>query len=37
LITPTLKIKRTALEGRYQDFIDEWKQQESPVVWEQSS
>jgi long-chain acyl-CoA synthetase len=37
LMTPTLKIKRNALEGRYQDFIDEWKQQEAPVVWERPS
>jgi long-chain acyl-CoA synthetase len=37
MMTPTLKIKRNALEGRYQDFIDEWKQQEAPVVWERTS
>jgi long-chain acyl-CoA synthetase len=37
LITPTLKIKRNALEGRYQDFVDEWKQRAAPVVWEKPS
>ncbi len=34
LITPTLKVKRAALEGRYQALIDKWKEQEHRVVWE---
>jgi long-chain acyl-CoA synthetase len=37
LITPTLKIRRTALEDRYQELFDEWQRQESPVVWERIS
>jgi long-chain acyl-CoA synthetase len=37
LITPTLKIKRTALECRYQELFEEWQQQETPVVWEKPS
>src|SRR5581483_6544098 len=37
LITPTLKIKRTALEGRYQALFEEWQRQELPVVWEKLS
>ena len=34
LMTPTLKIKRTALEGRYQDYVDVWERSSTPVVWE---
>ena len=34
LMTPTLKIKRAALEGRYQAFVDNWERHNSPVVWE---
>ncbi len=34
LITPTMKIKRAVLEDRYQGFIDQWRSQERPVVWE---
>ena len=34
LVTPTLKIKRALLEARYQAFIDDWKDRNSPVVWE---
>ena len=37
LITPTLKIKRTALEGRYQELFEVWQGQQSPVVWEKLS
>ena len=33
-ITPTLKIKRNALETRYQPLVDEWMRQNRPVVWE---
>jgi len=34
LMTPTLKIKRSVLEGRYQAFVDDWARHSSPVVWE---
>ena len=34
LITPTLKIKRAAVEGRYQPFVDQWERNNRPVVWE---
>jgi long-chain acyl-CoA synthetase len=37
LITPTLKIRRAALEGRYETLVDEWKKTESPIVWESAS
>jgi long-chain acyl-CoA synthetase len=33
-ITPTLKIKRSVLESRYQPCVDEWMKQNRPVVWE---
>jgi len=33
-MTPTLKIKRGVLEGRYQGFIEDWSRQSRPVVWE---
>jgi long-chain acyl-CoA synthetase len=33
-MTPTLKIKRNVLEGRYQAFIENWEKTNSPVVWE---
>jgi long-chain acyl-CoA synthetase len=34
LITPTLKIKRAAVEGRYQPLVDQWEKLNRPVVWE---
>ena len=34
LMTPTLKIKRGALESRYEQRVEEWRRQDSPVVWE---
>jgi hypothetical protein len=34
LITPTLKIRRAALENHYYTLIEEWRAQGSPVVWE---
>lgn len=34
LMTPTLKIKRAAVEARYQAFVDHWEKLDSPVVWE---
>jgi long-chain acyl-CoA synthetase len=36
-ITPTLKLKRNVLEGRYQPCVDEWMKQNRPVVWESPS
>jgi hypothetical protein len=33
-MTPTLKIKRSVLETRYQPCVDEWLKQNRPVVWE---
>jgi len=34
LMTPTLKIKRSVLEARYQALIDEWNNRNEPIVWE---
>lgn len=34
LMTPTLKLKRSALESRYQELIDGWQGQNQPVFWE---
>ena len=34
LMTPTLKIKRGALENRYEQRVEEWRRQNSPIVWE---
>jgi long-chain acyl-CoA synthetase len=34
LMTPTLKIKRPAVEGRYQPLVDQWEKLNRPVVWE---
>jgi len=34
LMTPTLKIKRAALESRYQALVDNWEKHNIPVVWE---
>jgi long-chain acyl-CoA synthetase len=36
VMTPTLKIKRSVVEGRYQSFVEDWYVQQRPVVWEQS-
>jgi long-chain acyl-CoA synthetase len=35
VMTPTLKIKRTVVEDRYQSFVENWYVQQRPVVWEQ--
>jgi long-chain acyl-CoA synthetase len=37
LITPTLKIRRGPVESRYLERIDEWSEQNRPVVWESLS
>ncbi|HEV2323111.1 MAG TPA: AMP-binding protein [Terracidiphilus sp.] len=34
LLTPTLKLKRSVLEARYQNLIDDWNARKRPVVWE---
>ena len=34
LMTPTLKIKRSVLEGHYEALVDKWSRHGSPVVWE---
>jgi long-chain acyl-CoA synthetase len=34
LLTPTLKMKRPILEGRYHGLVEEWKSRNRPVVWE---
>jgi len=34
LMTPTLKLKRPILEGRYQGLIDSWRASNQPIVWE---
>lgn len=34
LITPTLKVKRAAMEQLYQPLVDMWKTQDSPIIWE---
>ena len=33
-VTPTLKIKRGAVEDRYQRLVDDWQSQGRTVVWE---
>jgi long-chain acyl-CoA synthetase len=35
VMTPTLKIKRSVVEGRYQSFVEDWYVQQRPIVWEQ--
>jgi long-chain acyl-CoA synthetase len=37
LLTPTMKIKRGALENRYQSLISAWETTSSSVVWESAS
>ncbi len=34
LMTPTLKIRRSALETMYMSLVDRWVAQNKPVVWE---
>ncbi|HYW44400.1 MAG TPA: AMP-binding protein [Bryobacteraceae bacterium] len=34
MVTPTLKIRRSALEIHYQSKLEEWRAQNRPIVWE---
>jgi long-chain acyl-CoA synthetase len=34
LITPTLKIRRAAVEEVYSSMLEQWRAQNRPVVWE---
>ena len=34
MITPTLKIRRSAVEGRYQAVVHEWRRSNAAVLWE---
>ncbi|MCW8808808.1 MAG: AMP-binding acetyl-CoA synthetase, partial [Rhodanobacter sp.] len=34
LLTPTLKIKRDAIEGRYLPHSEAWRAQQRKVIWE---
>jgi long-chain acyl-CoA synthetase len=36
IMTPTLKVKRAVIENRYCAMAEEWRSQNSPVVWESS-
>jgi long-subunit acyl-CoA synthetase (AMP-forming) len=36
LMTPTLKLRRTSLEEQYLAYVDAWKKQGRPVVWQTS-
>jgi long-chain acyl-CoA synthetase len=35
LVTPTLKIKRAAVEARYHSFVEGWEHQASAIIWPQ--
>ena len=37
MVTPTLKIKRGAVERRYLPLVDAWQKEKKPVVWESRS
>jgi long-chain acyl-CoA synthetase len=34
MLTPTLKIRRAALEARYQRLVEHWEAQNRPILWE---
>ena len=34
LLTPTMKVKRAAIEGRYGARVDEWYAERTTVIWE---
>jgi len=34
LLTPTLKVRRAAIEDQYQQRIEKWRAQNRPIVWE---
>jgi long-chain acyl-CoA synthetase len=36
-LTPTLKIKRYALEGRYLPMVENWEKLKTPIVWESAA
>ncbi|HWD00561.1 MAG TPA: AMP-binding protein [Candidatus Sulfopaludibacter sp.] len=36
IMTPTLKIKRSVVEGRYQSFVENWYVQQRSVIWEET-
>jgi long-subunit acyl-CoA synthetase (AMP-forming) len=33
-LTPTMKIRRSSLEGSFQPHLEQWYQQSSDVVWQ---
>ena len=33
-LTPTMKIRRSVIESRYQPQVERWSKQQQPVVWE---
>jgi long-chain acyl-CoA synthetase len=33
LLTPTLKLKRSAIEARYADHVDGWYASRTNIVW----
>lgn len=35
-VTPTLKVKRTLVENRYQQYFDTWANAQRPVVWQEA-
>lgn len=37
LITPTMKIRRSSIESRYLELIDQWRAKNAPVVWESAA